>query len=194
MSGARRGHASCLFRVSMNSTSLPASWARPAHGDAGSRLHAAGVQGLEWHLQRRCSLSPAQLGASFAIVVLVSLAVALGFWWLGAPIVSAFAGLEVVLVAVGFGWHALQAADGERLHLQGTRLTIDVRRGLRVQCLQLDASWLRANASRAGGIDLTLGRRTVRVGTLVDAATNRRVLNELSQALAATRRAEPASE
>jgi len=65
--------------------------------------------GIEWSLRRNCSVTPAQLGALYASLCVVSLGVAGFFWSQGATLVLPFAALEllaVAAVAAFLGWLA----------------------------------------------------------------------------------------
>lgn len=136
-----------------------------------------------WSLQRSCSLSPAQLGNCLAMLVAVTLLVGLGFWWAGAPFVTAFAGLELLALLVAFALHARHAADGEWLTLSRGRLRLQQRRGADVETLEFDAARLRLASDANGAIELRAGGQVLSIGRLASAARRQQVLNELRTAL-----------
>lgn len=168
----------------MNPASLPANWApsMPVGPRMASRHadEAAGtVAGTCWVLQRRCSLTPQQFGACFAGLALVSLLVATLFWVMGAPFVALFTGIELLALGAAFAWHALHAADGDRLSMQGPQLCIEQRRGLRCNRVALDLAGLRVVVTPAGDLQLLSAGRCVQVGAELDSARRRQVAADL---------------
>ena len=118
----------------MNSVSLPVDWAlekllasSPKAQFAGDDVD--GVQVAAWSLQRRCSLTPQQLGTGYACLVLASALVAAVFWLQGVRMVALFSTFEVLTVGLAFAWHAMHAADGEQLLMQDDHLWVEQRRG-----------------------------------------------------------------
>jgi len=161
----------------MNPATLPELWApavpaaprmpeRSADGDAATEEAPAEVTAVptHWSLQARCSLTPRQFGLWFAALALVSVLVALLFWWLGARWVALFSGLELLLLALAFGWHALHAADGEELSLSGGRLQVEHRAGLRQWRSALELQGLRVAETDDGRIELRSHGQALRVG------------------------------
>ena len=173
----------------MNPVTLPAAWAHeqpPARGTPARPVDAARSADdvCVWHLQRHCSLDPGRFGACFAGLVLVSALVAGFFWVMGAPLVTAFAGVEVLLVGLAFAWYAVHAADGERLSLQAGHLHIEHRRGLRTTHEQWPLSGLRVTLAPDGSIEVIHFRRRVRLGRNADDRQRRHVLAGLRRAMA----------
>lgn len=148
-------------------------------------LANAVAPGQTWLLQRRCALSPSQFGACFAGLAVASGLVAAFFWAMGARWITAFAGLEVLLVGVAFAWHALHAADGEQLSVAGRQLRIERRVGLRVWLEQVPLPGLRVTAQADGSIGLSLRGRHWILGRNATDAARRQVLAELRRAVAA---------
>lgn len=172
----------------MNPITLPRAWGHEppaAQGKAGRWGDADGAAGLSddpcWLLQRRCSLSPRQFGTCFVGLAGLSALVALFFWAQGAPFVTLFAGIEVTALGVAFAFHALHAADGERLRLQDGRLLIERREGLRLRLEALELNELRVREGSGGTIELRVRGHSTRVGRHADAARRRQVLAELRQ-------------
>lgn len=89
------------------------------------RLASVSDHAVAWRLRRNCSVTPRQLAGVYAMLCLVSLTIAFGFWLLGARMVLGFAGLELLALAAAFLVYARHAADGETLVVQGGRLTVE---------------------------------------------------------------------
>lgn len=173
----------------MNPVTFPAAWApqqSPAWR-ATDRLAdgaAAADAGPNWSLQRRCSLTPAQFGAFFLALGLVSMLVAVFFWSLGARVITLFAGAEIAVVGLAFAWHALHAADGEHLHLHEGHLQVVRRQGLQVRHEQWPLAGLRAGLAVDGSIELGRYGRRALIGREADRAQCGRVLADLRRLLA----------
>ena len=174
----------------MHPASLPVVWAHPQPASRAEARHgergAGGEAGPQaWTLQRRCALSPAQFGACFAGLAVASSLVAAFFWAMGARYVTAFAGLEVVLVGAAFIWHAVHATDGERLQVVDGDLHIERRNGLRVTHERWPMRGLRVAAAADGSIELKLQGQHRVLGRYAAEAARRQVLAGLRRALAA---------
>lgn len=92
---------------------------------SGYRLTRVGDQTLAWHLRRNCSVTPRQLGGIYAGLCLVSLLIGISFWAMGAKLVLAFTGLELLALGAAFLVYARHASDGETVSLQGGRLVVE---------------------------------------------------------------------
>jgi uncharacterized membrane protein len=62
-----------------------------------------------------CSISPAALAGVFAALAAVTLLIGVGFALAGAWPVLPFAGLEVLMLAGAFFWHARQVAKNDKV-------------------------------------------------------------------------------
>jgi len=62
---------------------------------------------------RNCSISPGALAGAFAALAAVTLLIGVGFALAGAWLVLPFAGLEVLMLAAAFIWHARQVAKND---------------------------------------------------------------------------------
>lgn len=111
----------------------------------------------------------------FAGLAAVAVLVATIFWAIGAPFVAMFTGIELVALGAAFGWHALHAADGEHLRVEGRQLWVEQRRGLRQSVVALDLARLRVDETVAGVVELQSPGRCVRVGGELDAMRRRQV-------------------
>lgn len=170
----------------MNPVTLPHAWAHEPQtnplwacrrGDVANAVDAAAT--TVWSLQRRCALTPRQFGGCFLALAVLSALVALFFWAQGVRFVAYFAGLEVLALALAFGIHAIHAADGERLRLQGDRLIVERRTGLRVQRHEMGLAALRVAEGGDGAIELRVRGQVVPIGRHADAARRRQVLTDL---------------
>ena len=74
---------------------------------------------VQWLFKRNCSVTPAQLVWLYVSLCVVSLGIAIFFWWQGATLVMPLAWLEIVVVGAAFWVYARHATDGERTVLQG---------------------------------------------------------------------------
>ena len=121
---------------------------------------------LQWLLQRNCSITPRQLGGVYLSLCVFSLAIAAVFYWQGAPLVLAFAGLELSLVGVALLVYARHAGDGEMLTLDGHSLQVEQRVGPRVERSDFAAEWVSVEPAAGQGslVELSAQGRTVRVG------------------------------
>ncbi|WP_460565613.1 DUF2244 domain-containing protein [Hydrogenophaga aquatica] len=89
------------------------------------RFATVSPAGVEWLFKRNCSLTPVQMGITYACLCGVSLSVAGFFWWSGAPLVLPFAAIELLAVGVAFLLYARHAADRERIFLGAGRLVVE---------------------------------------------------------------------
>ena len=173
----------------MSATLAPAPWPSPAPrtGRAIGQAHAAegGEDGVRWVLRRNCSISPRQLGAFYFSLCALSLVIALGFAWQGAPVVLAFAGLELLLVGVALLVYARHACDGDTLTLAGQWLSVEQARGPRTEHTRFRAQWVCVEPSQADGslIELSGEGRSVRVGRFVRPERRAELAREIRHAL-----------
>ena len=115
------------FEVSTSSANLtmPASIASatwPAHAAPGAWRFGRPVQlpgqsgAMQWVLRRNCSITPGQLGGFYLSMCVVSLLIALGFAWHGAPVVLYFAGIELLVLAAALLVYARHATDADTIN------------------------------------------------------------------------------
>ncbi|MFM2075407.1 MAG: hypothetical protein RJB34_1712 [Pseudomonadota bacterium] len=98
---------------------------------------------LQWQFKRNCSVTPRQLALVYALLCLISLTVAVFFWFMGATLVMPFTALELVAVAVAFVVYARHATDRERIELSAHRLVIEQERAGRVSQVSFNRAWVR---------------------------------------------------
>ncbi len=125
--------------------------------------------------------------AVFLALGALSLAVALGFWWLGAPAVLPFAGVELLALGVAFALYARHAGDHEHITLHDGVLHVEHGHGGRVEHTVLRADWVRVHVSRDPKSLLALSGREsqILVGRYVLPQVRLRLATELRQALSA---------
>lgn len=138
----------------------------------------ANNQGVQWLLQRNCSVTPTQLLGLFASLSVVSLGIATFFWIQGATLIMPFAWAELVALAIAFTVYARHARDGEKISLQGGQLVVELNTAGRLQRAEFNREWVRVEPKNGDGslIEVSGQGRSVRVG--------RHVRPELRPALA----------
>jgi len=139
----------------MTAVLAPNPWPAPAAALAGwrfgRRFENPAVQGMQWVMKRNCSLSPREMMVAYFSLCAVSLVIASGFWWVGAPTVMAFAGLELVALGAALAAYARHAADCETITLAGRELAIEHRCGLGVHSARFRAEWVRVEPACGDG-------------------------------------------
>lgn len=152
----------------------PAPAAQPAAGGTGwrfgSEVRLDGAAGrrtvLQWVLKPNCSITPRQLAAVYLSLCALALAISAGFWWHGARLISAFAGIELLAVGIALIVYARHAGDREVLTLAGGSLAVEQRWGRRVERADFQADWLSVEPAAGQGslVELSARGRTMRVG------------------------------
>jgi uncharacterized membrane protein len=145
---------------------------------------------LQWVLKRNCSITPRQLGAVYLSLCLLAMAISAGFWWQGARLVTAFAGVELLLVGLALLVYARHAADREVLTLAGRSLAVEQHQGNRVARTAFHAERLTVEPAAGQGslVQLCCQGQTVRVGRFLRPELRGAFAQELRRAL---RRAGP---
>lgn len=173
----------------MSITSSALTW--PAHdGAAAGEAVRAGTQ-AEWKLTRRCSVTPRQLSFGLGLVGLVSLAIGLSFWWLGAGAVLFFSGVEIAVIAAALCAHALHACDGDTVRLTQDALDVQSRRGSIQTSLSMSLESIRVLSpiDDRSPVRIEGPGRVVEVGSQVPHARRLAFASELRQAVRAARSA-----
>jgi uncharacterized membrane protein len=148
---------------------------------------------LQWLFARNCSVSPRQLGRVYLSLCLVTLAVGGYFLLHGAPLVLAFAGLELLAIGAALLVFARHAGDREVLTLSGRRLQVEQQWGQHVQRADFAADWTSVEPSAAQGslVQISSRGRTVRVGRHLRPELRAAFARELRRALRRPRAAAP---
>jgi len=179
----------------MSATLAPSPWPAPASpastaawrfgrevqlpGDGGPRT------ALQWVLKRNCSITPRQLGAVYLSLCLLAMAISAGFWWQGARLVTAFAGLELFFVGLALLVYARHAGDREVLTLAGRSLAVEQRLGRRTEHADLRAEWLSVEPAAGQGslVELSSRGQTLRVGRFLRPEVRGAFAQELRRAV-----------
>lgn len=184
----RRQHVVSYTSVMIASTA-PSNWsARPAAGGwrYGRSLSSEdGSGGVQWVLRRNCSMTPGQLAGFYASVCVVSLGIALGFAFNGAPVVLWFAGIELVLLAFALLFYARHATDVDTVTLSGQDLTVDQSFGSVHTSARFRAPWVSVEPSQGDGslIELSGQGQVARVGRFLRPEARADFARELRSAL-----------
>lgn len=140
---------------------------------------------LQWVLSRNCSITPRQLGLVYLSLCAVSLVIALGFYWHGATLVLAFAGVELLLVGLALLVYARHAGDRETLTLAERALQVEQQCGGRVARTDFRAEWLNVEPAHGQGslVELSGQGQRVRVGRFLRPELRAAFAHELRSAL-----------
>jgi len=182
----------------MLASTAPSNWtARPAAGSwrFGRVLNPEGGDGgVQWVLRRNCSLTPAQLGGFYLSVCAVSLVIALGFAWQGAPVVLWFAGIELMLLAVALLVYARHAADADTVTLSGQVLTVEQSFGSVRTSARFRTPWLSVEPSQGDGslIELSGQGQVAHIGRFLRPEARADFARELRSALRHSLQSAPA--
>jgi len=181
----------------MTATFAPSPWPAPAHAPSpaatgwrfGNEVELEGTAGrrtvLQWVLKPNCSITPRQLGAVYLSLCVLALAISAGFWWQGARLITAFAGVELLAVGCALLVYARHAGDREVLVLAGRSLAVEQRCGRRVECADFAADWLSVEPAAGQGslVELSARGRTLRVGRFLRPDQRGAFAQELRRAL-----------
>ena len=127
---------------------------------------AAESQGVQWLLQRNCSVTPGQLMGLFASLSVVSLGIATFFWFQGATLIMPFAWAELIAVGIAFTVYARHARDGEKILLNDGQLVVELQTAGRLERSEFNREWVRVEPKDGDGslIEVSGQGRSVRVG------------------------------
>lgn len=176
----------------MSATVAPSPWPAPNPAPAlsgwrfGSELPRDGhASVLQWVLKRNCSITPRQLGAVYLSLCLLAAFISAGFWMQGAPVVTLFAGIELLCVGIAMVVYARHAADCEVLTLAGRMLAVETRHGSRVEHKSFGAEWLTVEPARGQGslVELSGRGQAVQVGRFLRPEMRAAFAQELRRAI-----------
>jgi uncharacterized membrane protein len=150
---------------------------------------AGGACGVQWVLRRNCSVTPRQLGGFYASMCAVSLLIASGFALSGAPVVLAFAGLELFVLGAALLVYARHATDADTLTLSGPTLSVEQTDGNARRSLRFRAEWVSVEPSHGDGslVELTGQGQRVRIGRFLRPEMRAVFAQELRLALRSAR-------
>ncbi|RYX92939.1 MAG: DUF2244 domain-containing protein [Comamonadaceae bacterium] len=148
----------------------------------------AGHEAVQWLLKRNCSVTPAQLGALYASLCVVSLGIAGFFWTQGARLVMPFAWLELIAVGSAFLVYARHAGDGEKIILDGGQLVVELETAGRMERAEFNREWVRVEPRCGDGslIEVSGQGRSVQIGRHVRPELRPALARELRFALRGT--------
>jgi uncharacterized membrane protein len=192
----------------MTATFAPPSWPAPVPpawrfgrawaGDGASQgaradIGTSAASGIQWVLCRNRSITPRQMGAVYLSLCLLSMLIAAGFAWYGAPVVLAYAGLELAAVGLAMLVYARHARDGDTLTLAGPWLAVDQSSGGRVHRTEFRAEWVSVEPSHGEGslIQLSGQGRQVRIGRFLRRDHRPALAQEIRAALRSVRGSAP---
>lgn len=164
----------------------PDGWGMMRQTSSAFRLATESTDGVHWTLRRNCSVTPAQLAATFFALGALSMAVAVFFWFQGAVLVLPFAVLELAALATAFVVYARHAADTERVSLQGHHLVVEVETAGHVRRSEFTKEWVRIEPpSRGDLVEVRGGGTSVQVGRFLQPELRPLLAREIRQALSA---------
>ena len=179
-------------------STAPSNWsARPTAGvwRFGRVLPSEGGDGgVQWVLKRNCSLTPSQLLGFYASVCVVSLGIAVGFAWNGAPVVLWFAGIELLLLALALLFYARHATDADTVTLSGQDLTVEQSFGPTRTSARFRSPWVSVEPSQDDGslIELSGQGQVARIGRFLRPEARADFARELRSALRHSLQSAPA--
>jgi uncharacterized membrane protein len=149
------------------------------------RFATVSGQTFHWFLRRNCAISPKQLLMVYAMLVTVSMGIALFFWVQGAFLVMPFACLELLAVGIAFLAYARHATDGEQISLQGSRLVVELETSGRRVRSEFNRDWVRVEpqAGDESLIELSGQGKKVQVGRYVRPELRAMLAREIRLAL-----------
>lgn len=142
---------------------------------------------MSWRLRRNCSVTPAQLLLVYLMLCALSLTIGVFFWIQGAPFVTGFAGLEMLVVGWAFVVYARHATDGEWISLQGASLVVERETAGRRERAEFERQWVRVEpvAGEHSLIALSGRGRKMEVGRFVRPELRQVLAGEIRRALRA---------
>lgn len=142
---------------------------------------------LEW--RRQFATCRQVRVAVLAAVATISFSFALFLWWfVGAWMILPFAGLEVICVAIAFGWLELAVDDRDCVEVTENRVKIVRFRRLRSQHFEFNRGWLSTELKRdpmggLRGVTLRQSGRSVELLEFLPVSEQHQALRELRIAL-----------
>lgn len=140
---------------------------------------------LQWRMRRNCSVTPTQLLSLFATLAVLSLGIAVFFWWHGALLVLPFTLVELFALAVAFRVYARHATDGEVIDLQADGLRVEREEGGVITTDWFEPALVRVGLPEKSGdlIEIREGQRELLLGRHVRPEVRRVLGREIRNAL-----------
>jgi uncharacterized membrane protein len=122
--------------------------------------------GVRWVLRRNCSVTPRQMLGFYLSMCVVSLGIASGFAVHGAPVVLAFAGIELLVLGFALLVYARHATDADTLTLSGPSLAVEQSAGGITRTTLFRTEWVTVEPSREDGslVELSGQGQRVQIG------------------------------
>lgn len=140
--------------------------------------------GVHWLIKRNCAMAPSQLCVAFVLLCVLSLSVAVFFWWMGAVFVLPFAALELLVLGLAFVAYARHATDGERIHLAAHTLVVEQETAGQVLRHEFARSGLQVLPARPQGlVELSASGRVLSIGRFLRPEQRRQLAKELRWAM-----------
>jgi uncharacterized membrane protein len=124
-----------------------------------------------WHHKRNISMAPAHMALIFTGLSLVSLIIALAFYWAGASLILPFSLFEILCLGMAYFYNAVHANDYETLILSDKLVHIESQIGLNFHQVQLTRSMTRLGHSNHKNalIEIKQGQQSSYFGQFVHA-------------------------
>lgn len=136
------------------------------------------------------ALRPAERRFAFGVIAAVSLAIALGFAWVGAWMILPFAGAEIAALYLAYRWIEQHADDYERVAVEGDVLVVESRERDRVRRFEFNRHWAQVALVRTAGqcrVTVRSHGRQVEFGRLLSEEQCREAAAGLTRELRALR-------
>jgi uncharacterized membrane protein len=148
-------------------------------------LATVSEDGTQWLLRRNCSVTPGQLGGMFVALSVVSLLVAMFFWFMGATLVLPFTAIELIALAMAFLVYARHATDRECISLTSGGLVVEQELAGRTRRCEFARYAVQVEPRRDGDrlVELRGGGQVVQVGRFLRSDLRPALAAEIRRAL-----------
>jgi uncharacterized membrane protein len=148
-------------------------------------LATVSEDGTQWLLRRNCSVTPGQLGGMFVALSVVSLLVAMFFWFMGATLVLPFTAIELIALATAFLVYARHATDRECISLTSGGLVVEQELAGRTRRCEFARYAVQVEPRRDGDrlVELRGGGQVVQVGRFLRSDLRPALAAEIRRAL-----------
>ena len=148
-------------------------------------LSTVSDDGMQWLLRRNCSVTPGQLVGVFAVLALLSLLVALFFWFMGATLVLPFTAIELIAVATAFLVYARHATDRECIRLTAAGLVVELESAGQTRRCEFARHAVQVEPWRDGDrlVELRGGGQVVQIGRFLRSDLRPALAAEIRRAL-----------
>ena len=148
-------------------------------------LATVSEDGTQWLLRRNCSVTPGQLGGMFVALSVVSLLVAMFFWFMGATLVLPFTAIELIALATAFLVYARHATDRECISLTSGALVVEQELAGRTRRCEFARYAVQVEPRRDGDrlVELRRGGQVVQVGRFLRSDLRPALAAEIRRAL-----------